>query len=85
MKKTVEIMFKSAPNAAPVKAQLTFESEDGFVPSGEGSEGFMLVKTATGSAWQEQPVIPTIPSAPTVDGEYKLVVSEGISVWSPIV
>lgn len=45
----------------------------------EGTEGYVLTKTANGYAWVAP--VAQVPALPETDGEYKLVITEGVATW----
>jgi hypothetical protein len=45
----------------------------------EGAEGYVLTKTADGYAWAAP--VAQVPALPETDGEYKLVITEGVATW----
>lgn len=45
----------------------------------EGTEGYVLTKTADGYAWVTP--VAQVPALPETDGEYKLVITEGVATW----
>jgi len=52
----------------------------------EGTTGYVLTKTATGYEWASVPAVThPVPVLPETDGEYKLVIVEGVASWVAIV
>ena len=48
----------------------------------EGTTGYVLTKTETGYEWAAIPAVEhPIPALPETDGEYKLVITEGVATW----
>ena len=48
----------------------------------EGTTGYVLTKKAEGYEWAAIPAVEhPIPELPVTDGEYKLVITEGVASW----
>jgi len=48
----------------------------------EGTTGHVLTKTDAGYEWAVIPAVEhPIPALPEIDGEYKLVITEGVATW----
>ena len=48
----------------------------------EGTTGHVLTKTANGYEWAAIPAVThPVPALPETDGEYKLVITEGVATW----
>lgn len=48
----------------------------------EGTTGHVLTKTEAGYEWAVIPAVEhPIPALPETDGEYKLVITEGVATW----
>lgn len=48
----------------------------------EGTTGHVLTKTEAGYEWAAIPAVEhPIPALPETDGEYKLVITEGVATW----
>lgn len=47
-----------------------------------GTTGYVLTKTETGYEWAAIPAVEhPIPALPETDGDYKLVITEGVATW----
>ena len=48
----------------------------------EGTTGHVLTKTEAGYDWAAIPAVEhPVPESPATDGEYKLVITEGVATW----